>query len=390
MREVFIAGVAQLPVTSDADTRERGLGAAAVKAALEHAGVAASEVDALYAGNMMGGILGRQQQIGGLIADYAGLEGIEAATVEAACASGAAAARMAYLAVAGGMHELVVACGVERMTHVDRETVTRALATAADAELEGDAGESFLTLNAKLMRAYMERYGTPPERFAPFAITAHRNAVTNPNALLHKGIDLEAYLGSRTVVEPIRLFDVSPLCNGAAAVVLASRAALGSRAAAGRPLIRIAGSAAATATVALARRADPLEFRAVERSTGAALEQAGVRREDVDFFELHDAYTIISVLSLEAAGFAPPGRGTDLGADGSIGLGGRVPISTMGGLKARGHPVGATGVYQLAEAYLQLAGLAGANQVPGAEIGLVQNMGGIAATVVTHVVQRVG
>src|SRR5690606_9500987 len=153
-----------------------------------------------------------------------------------------AAARMGYLAVGGGTHEIVVVCGVERMTHVDLDTVTRALATAADAELEGSQGESFLSLNARLMQAYVDRYGVDAERFAPFAIVAHRNAMANPNALLHKPIDLEGYLASRVVVDPIRLFDASPVCNGAAAIVLASAdalARLGKRAA---PKIQIVGS----------------------------------------------------------------------------------------------------------------------------------------------------
>src|SRR5690606_24483815 len=165
------------------------------------------------------------------------------------------------LAVGGGAHELVVVCGVERMTHVDHDTVTRALATAADAELEGSKGESFLSLNARLMRAYIDRYGVEPERFAPFAIVAHRNAMANPNALLHKPIDLQGYLESRVIVDPIRLFDASPVCNGAAAVVLASADALARLGKRTGPKIEIVGSASATASLALARRADPLHLQ---------------------------------------------------------------------------------------------------------------------------------
>ncbi len=390
MREVYIAGIAQLPVTADPAPLDRELGASAVRAVLETSGIEPEAVDALYVGNMMAGMLAQQQQLGGLIADYSGLTGIEAATIEAACASGGAAARMGYLAIAAGAHDLVVVCGVERMTHVDHETVTRALATAADAELEGSRGESFLSLNAQLMRMYVERYRVGPERFAHFAVVAHRNALANPNALLHKPIDLNGYLESRVVVDPIRLYDASPVCNGAAALVLASKAGLARLGNRTLPRIEIVGSASATASLALARRGDPLHLAAVETSTRKALEQAGVAREEVDLFELHDAYTIISVLSLEAAGFAPPGRGTELGTDEWIGTEGRLPIATMGGLKARGHPVGATGAYQLVEATLQLAGAAGPSQVPGAEIALAQNMGGTGATVVTHVLRRTG
>jgi acetyl-CoA C-acetyltransferase len=387
LRDVYIVGVGQTPVTKESTERGRYLGAAAIRAALADAAIPAAVVGALYVGNMMAGMLASQQQLGSLIADYAGLAGIEAVTLEAACASGGAAARMAYLAVAGGACDVAVACGVERMTHVDRDTVTRALATAADAELEGLDGHSFLSLNAELMRAYMAAHGARAEDFAPFAINAHRNALTNPNALLHKPIGLDDYLASRIVAAPVRLFDASPICNGSAALVLAAAdIARGDRV---QPRVRIAGSAIATAPLAVARRDDPLRLRAVESSTRAALAQATVTNADVDFFELHDAYTIMSVLALEAAGFAPLGRGAHVVRDGGIGLGGRLPLSTFGGLKARGHPVGATGAYQLVEAYLQLTARAGPNQVPHAEIGLVQNIGGTGATVVTHVLRRV-
>ena len=387
MRDVFVIGVGQTAVHKDGDVRGRYLGAQAVRDALADANLPAAEVRALYVGNMMAGLLARQQQIGGLVADYAGLIGVEAATIEAACASGGAAARMGYLTVAGGAHDAVIACGLERMTHVDHDTVTRALATAADSELEGGGTESFLSLNAKLMRAYMQKHGARAEDFAPFAITAHNNALTNANALLHKTVDLDAYMESRIIVEPVRLFDASPICDGAAALVLASRE-VAERLQTRRPLVRIAGSAAATASLALARRPDLLHLQAVETSTRAALEQAGVAHRDVDLFELHDAYTIMSVLSLESAGFAAPGTAPKLAHEARLDLTGDLPIATFGGLKARGHPVGATGIYQIVEAYLQLAGLAAANQVRDARVALAQSIGGTGATVVSHVLQR--
>ncbi|HEX6995368.1 MAG TPA: beta-ketoacyl synthase N-terminal-like domain-containing protein [Gammaproteobacteria bacterium] len=388
MRDVYIIGVSQAPITREAAVRGRYLAASVVREALADAGVEKDQVDALYVGNMTSGLLAGQQQLGGLIADYAELAGIDAVTVEAACASGAAAARMAYLTIAGGMHDVVVVCGLERMTHVDRDTATRALATAADWELEGARGESFMSLNAKLMREYMNRYGASARDFAPFSINAHRNALGNPNALFHKPVDVDGYLASRVVIDPIRVFDASPICNGAAAFVLASADA--AKGLGGRTRVTVAGSAAATAPLALERRADVLWLDAVEVSTRKTLEQAGARHRDVSFFELHDAFTIMAVLSLEAAGFADRGTGTRLGTEGRIGIDGDLPLSTMGGLKARGHPVGATGVYQIVEAYLQLTGAAGDNQVRGAELGLVQNIGGTGATVVTHALRRVG
>ena len=386
LRDVFIAGVGQTPITKDPQTRGRHLGAAAINAALADAGIEAERIGALYVGNMLSGILAQQQQLGGLIADYAGLAGIEAVTIEAACASGGAAVRVAYQAVAGGIHDAVAVCGVECMTHVERDAVTRALATAADWELEGVCGESFLSLNATLMRAYMDRYGVAAERFAPFAITAHQNALTNPNALLHKSLDLETYSSSRIVTDPIRLFDVSPVCNGASAVILAAphvaaKLAVGNK-------VRIAGSALATAPLALARRADPLDLTAVSSSTHQAMKQAGIVHDDIDLFEPHDAYTIMTALTLEAAGFARAGAGLDYADCSRIGLRGELPLVTFGGLKARGHPVGASGCYQVAEAFLQLTERAGANQVADAGVALVQNIGGTGATVVSHVLTR--
>lgn len=366
------------------------LGAEVVSRAIADAGPDPARVQSLHVGNMMSGSLSNQQQLGSLIADYAGLAGVEAGCSEAACASGSVAAREGYLRVRTGCADLVVVCGVEIMTTAPVAMVTRALAAATDWDLEGSAGETFVSLNAALMRAYIRRHAVRDGDFAGFALVAHRNALTNPNAALRKQVDLPLYLGSRTIVDPLRLFDVAPICNGAAALVLASAEVAREAFRAGRPLVRIAASAAATDAPALSRRSDPLRLRAVEISTRRALEQAGLDRRSIDLFELHDAYTIMAALILEAAGFAAPGAGTSFATEEAIGLHGELPLSTFGGLKARGHPVGATGVYQLVEAFQQLAGTAGANQVPDAAVAMVQNVGGIAATVATHVLIREG
>lgn len=387
MRDVYIVGVGQTPVNRDATSSSRELAAAAIADAIRTAGIETDAVNALFVGNMTGAVLDQQQQMGGLIADYAGLNGIEAVNVEAACASGAAAARMAFLTLAGGIHEVAVVCGVERMTHRDRDAVTDALAMAADRELESSRGESFISLNARLMQLYFDAYSASAEDFAPFAMTAHANALNNPNAVFHREISLDDYLGSRIIVDPVRLYDVSPTCNGAAAIVIAT-GNLADRLTANQPRIRIAASSAATSPVALERRSDQLALDAVSRSTRAAISQAGMTHGDIDLFELHDAYTIMSALCLEAAGFTPPGTATEFARDGRISLDGDLPISTMGGLKARGHPVGATGVYQLVEGYLQLAEKAGANQVADAETALLQNIGGTGSTVVNHILRR--
>lgn len=388
MSEVYIAAVGQVPVTKGGDTLGRQLGAAAIQAALAEAGGVVPT--ALYVGNMMSGLLSDQQQLGALVADAAGLRGIEAVTAEAACASGAAALRFGVMAIKSGLHRAVLVCGLERMTHAPRARTTAALATASDWVREGGHGESFISLNARLMRAYMDEYGARAEDFAPFSLVAHDNACGNPNALFHKVVTLDTYLASRELVPPVRLYDASPVCDGSAAVLLVDEELARAAARDGAPLVRVAASASATDSLALSDRASLLRLDAVAASTRAAYGQAGMGPEDVHLYEVHDAYTIITVLSLEGAGFAAPGRGIRLGVEGAIRPGGKLPIATRGGLKGRGHPVGATGVYQAVEAYAQLTGRAGANQLPLATVAMIQNVGGTGATVITHILVREG
>lgn len=385
MRKVYVIGIGQTPVTKGKELRGRYMARDAIGQAIDSARVEPSDISALYVGNMMAGILGNQQQLGPLYADAAGLRGCEAMTVEAACGSGAAAIRIGFAAVAGGLHDVVVVCGMERMTHAPRDDVTAALATAADWELEGVHGESFISLNAKLMSLYMSHYDIGPEAFAPFAIAAHSNALNNPNALLHKPLDLDGYLKSKTLVPPVKLMDAPPTCDGSAAIVLATEPIANSIAREGATPIRVLASCVGTDSLAVERRANKLELTAATLSTQRAYSASGLNADDIDIFELHDAYTVITALSLEAAGFARAGEGVRLGVEGRTSIDGDLPISTMGGLKARGHPVGATGVYQTVETVLQLRGEAGANQVPGAKTAMTQNIGGTGATVVTHI-----
>ncbi|MFM2416543.1 MAG: hypothetical protein RL385_1266, partial [Pseudomonadota bacterium] len=224
--------------------------------------------------------------------------------------------------------------------------------------------------------------------FAPFAVNAHLNANRNPNALFHKVIDEQVYMDSRLIDGPVKLFDASPICDGSAAVILVSEEIAKRAARNGKPLIRIAASAVGTDTLGLDDRERLLRLAGVERSARRAYDQAKLKPEDIDIFECHDAYTVMSVLSLEASGFAPEGRGYTLGLDGDIRIQGKTPITTMGGLKGRGHPVGATGVYQIVESYLQLTGQAGENQVKAPRIAMTQNIGGTGATVTTHILER--
>ncbi|MBI5670770.1 MAG: thiolase domain-containing protein [Chloroflexi bacterium] len=385
MRDVCIIGIGQTPIGELWDYSLRELAFQAIDQAAKDAGIERAE--ALYVGNMLAPRLSDQAHLGALIADFAGWRGIEATTVEAACASGGVAFQAAVRAVASGAVDVAAVCGVEKMTDDTPELVTSALATAADADYEGVQGASFVALNALIMRRYMYEYGVPHEAFAAFSLNAHQNAVNNPNAMFKRAITLEDYKRASMIADPINLYDSSPICDGAAAIILCPLEM--ARDLAHRPLVRVLASATATDSLDLASRHDMLALEAARRSAQKAYQYAGLSPKDIDVFEVHDAFSIMAALCLEAAGFAPRGQGTRLAQEGEIGIGGCIPISTMGGLKGRGHPVGATGVYELVDLVTQLRGEAGANQVKNAAIGMTQNIGGTGATVVTHILERI-
>ena len=380
MRSVSVVGIGQTPVGEHWERPLKDLAGDAALAAIGDAGV--DRIDGVFVGNMLSPTLNRQMHLGALVADWIGLRGVEAVKIESACGSGGSAVRAAWLAVVSGEMDIALVVGVEKMTDTPGHDTTAALATAADADEEADMGVSFVALNALLMRRYMHEHGWRHEDFAPFSINAHANAVANPWARLREAVTAADYARARMISDPINLLDASPIGDGAAALVLAAD---GTKGVPGTP--RVTASAVATDSIAVHSRHDPLWLAAAEASAAAAYAQAGVGPGDIDVFELHDAFSIMAALSLEACGFCERGRGPRLGLDGAIAVGGSIPIATRGGLKARGHPVGATGVYQIVEVVQQLRGEAGATQVQGARIGMAQNIGGSGATVVTHIVQ---
>ncbi len=380
MSDVSIIGIGQTPVREHWGTSLRELAVNALLDALKDSHQ--DHVDAIYVGNMLSGEIIGQEHLGALVADQAGMRGVEAIKLEAACGSGAAAVRMGYFAIASGQYDTVAIVDVEKMTDMSTETITAGLAMAADGDYEAAQGISFVALNAMVMRRYMYEYDLVEEDFAPFDINAHANAVNNPYAMFHRPVTREQLKHAKMISDPISLLDSAPICDGAAALILSR--GHGSNGQRGRA-VRLAASAIATDAVALHDRPDPLWLTAVELSSKKAYAQAGVQPSDIDLFELHDAFSIVVPMSLEAAGFAARGTGAYIGRDGEIGIHGRVPISTMGGLKARGHPVGASGVYQIVEAATQLRGEAGANQVPNAQVAMAQSLGGVGTTAVTHI-----
>jgi acetyl-CoA C-acetyltransferase len=381
MRKVAVIGIGQTVVSEHWEKSLKELAGDAILNALMDAHI--NEFDSLFIGNMMSAPANQQQNIGAYIADWVGARGSESIRVESACSSGSAAFRAAVLAVASNEVDIAVAAAVEKMTDSPSAEITANLATAADADWEVSQGVSFVALNALLMQRYLHEYSWDHSNFAGFSINAHKNALNNPFARFKSALSEEQYVRSPVICDPITLMDASPIGDGAAAVILVPYNSIETHR--NHKIISVAGSSAASDTIAVHSRKDPLWLSAAEQSAKQSYNQAGITERDIDLFEYHDAFTIMATLSLEACGFADRGKAPNLALEGELQLSGRIPVATMGGLKARGHPVGATGMYQIVEVIQQLRGEAGENQVKGAVFGMAQNIGGSGSNIITHV-----
>jgi acetyl-CoA C-acetyltransferase len=379
--EVIIAGIGQTQVGEHWAMSLRELAAEAILAALKDSGYLRPQV--MYIGNMLAPSASRQANLGALLPDDVGLCGVEGVTVEAADASGGAALRLAYLAVRSGAVDVALAVGVEKYTDVIGPESESFISQMLDADYEAAQGLTPLSLAGLLFHRYLYEYEVEHKSFAGFPEVAHANAATNPNAMFQQEMRPGAYQKAAEAADALNLFDVAPYADGAAAVLLARQYVLPDSWDKAR--VRLIGSSLVTDTLSIHARPTPLAWDAARLSIERACRNAGIMPKDVDFFEYHDATSLHAALSLEAAGFAGQGQGWSLAKPEVIGLGGQIPVATFGGLKARGHPIGATGLYQAVEATLQLRGEAGKNQVPGARLGLIQSLGGMAATAVAHV-----
>jgi acetyl-CoA C-acetyltransferase len=387
MRRVFIAGVGATRVDEHWDRSLRDLMRESSLKAIQDSGLSKKDIEAIYVGNMSSGFLQGQEHLGSLLATWIGVPGVAAAKVEAACASGGAALHQAYLAVRSGVYDCVLVVGVEKMTDAYTGDVTDALVMAEDQEYVAFTGLSFVALNAFVYRYYMKKYGVRQEDIAYFAVHDHKYAVNNPLAQYPRPITLDEVMKSPLVADPIHLLESAPIGDGSAALVLCSEEKLK---ALGKDVhLEIAGSAVATDVFSLHERADPTTLLATVKAARKAFSMASIEPKDVDVLEVHDAFTVLGVIHLEDMGFAKKGEGWRLLKEGQLEKDGDLPTNTMGGLKARGHPVGATGIYQVYEITLQLRGEAGKNQVPDPEVGVAQNVGGVGGTVAVHVVRRV-
>ena len=384
MREVVIIGVGCTNFGEMWDRSFRDIFVEAGLSALEDASIRGEEIDALYVGNMSAGKFIDQEHIGSLIADYAGLASLHVPSVrvEAACASGGLALSQGVLAVASGYHDIVVAAGVEKMTDVGTGVAIDALASAADREWEVLMGATFPGLYAMIARLHMHKYGTTREQLAMVAVKNHLNATMNPKAQYRKEISLGEVMNSTLIDDPLRLFDCSPITDGAAAVVLAPAEI--ARKHTDAP-VYVKASAQATDTISLHDRRDITTLDATVHAAKKAYEMASIEPKDVDLAEVHDCFTIAEICAIEDLGFVPKGKGGPATEEGMTALDGKIPVNPSGGLKACGHPVGATGIKQAVEIVLQLRGEAGKRQVGGAEVGLTHNVGGTGGTAVVHI-----
>jgi len=381
--DIIIAGIGQVPVGEHWELSLRNLAARAMLAAFKNCGELKPQ--AIYAGSYLASVASGQANLGALMAECVGLSGVEAFTTEAGEASGAAALHLAVQAIQSGYVETVLVVGVEKFTDVVGSEMEAFISQSADSDFEGMQGLSMTGVAGLVMQRYLHEYGVPRPALSAFPIVAHANAVNNPYAYFRRAISEEDYQRAGLVCDPLNLLDVAPYADGAAAVVITRRAALPKTF--HQRVVKVAASNLLTDSLSLHDRQNLIGFDAARLSAQYAYEKTGMTPEIIDLFEYWDAYSIYAALELEAAGFAQSGEGWKLGQDGSLGLRGRIPVATLGGLKARGFPLGATGLYQVADAVTQLRGEAGENQVQGARVALVQALGGAAATAVTHILE---
>jgi acetyl-CoA C-acetyltransferase len=384
MRDVAIVGIGLSRWGEVWDASLRTLWTEAALAALDDAGL--DRVDSITVGSMTPGLFVGQEHLGALLADELGMAGVPATRVESACASGGVALKTGFAEVAAGLADIVLVTGVEKMTDVSGDECTAALAAAADAELEVFYGATFPGLYAMMARAHMARWGTTREQLAMVAVKNHRHGALNPHAQYRQEITVKDVIESAMVAQPLTILDCSPITDGAAALVLAELGVARTMAK-GRPIVRIAGVGQATDRIALQSRADLTTLPATTLAAQRAFKMAGKTPNDIHLAEVHDCFTIAEILVVEALGLCQPGQGGCQASSGRTALGGEIPVNPSGGLKSKGHPVGATGVAQAVEITTQLRGVAGKRQVAGARVGLTQNMGGTGASTVVHILE---
>lgn len=384
MRKVAVIGIGMTKWGELWDKSLRDIATETALLAMDDAGV--DHVESMYTGCMTSGLFIGQEHLASVLPDYLGLNPIPATRVESACASGGLAFRLAFMDVASGMHDIVLATGVEKMTDVTGDMATYALATAADQDYEVYNGVTFPGLYAMMAVDHMNKYGTTREQLAKVAVKNHENGSKNPFAQFPQKITVDAVLNSVLIADPLRILDCSPITDGSAAVILCPFD-MAEKYAGGRPIIEVTGTGHGTDTIALHARVDLSYLKSTEVAAKQAYKMAGKGPNDMDLVEVHDCFTIAEIMVTEALGLFEKGQGGKAIDEGLTNYDGKIPVNVSGGLKSKGHPVGATGVAQIYEIVKQLRGDGGDRQVEGAKVGMTQNMGGSGGSTVCHILE---
>jgi acetyl-CoA C-acetyltransferase len=382
MKEVAVIGIGMIKWGELWEKSLRDLAVEAALKCMDDAGT--DQVDTMYIGCMSSGLFNNQEHLAGMIPEYLGKRFTAATRVESACASGGLAVRSAFLEVASGMADYALAVGVEKMTDVDGGEATFGLATAADQDNEAFHGVTFPGLYAMMANAHMHKFGTTIEQLSQVSVKSHYNGSMNPHAQYPFKVTLDQVMNSTKIADPLRLFHCSPITDGAAAVLLVP---VEKAKELNKPYAVITGIGLASDTIALCHREELYGLKVVEVAAERALKMAGKTIKDVDFAEVHDCFSIAEIMVMEALGVVEQGQGGPAVMDGLTALDGKFPINPSGGLKSKGHPVGATGVAQICETVSQLRGEADKRQIKDAKIGLTQNMGGSGASCVVHILE---
>ena len=384
MRRVAVIGTGMTKWGELWDKSLRDIAVETALLAMDDAGT--DKIESMYTGCMTGGLFVGQEHLASVIPDYLGLTPISSTRVESACASGGLAVRQAFIDVASGMHDIVLAIGVEKMTDVGGDEATYALATAADQDYEVFNGVTFPGLYAMMAMDHMNKYGTTREQLAKVAVKNHEHGSKNPLAQFPQKITVKNVLESVLIADPLRILDCSPITDGSAAVIVCPLD-MAEKYANGRPIVEITGTGHGTDTIALHCRDDLSYLKATEVAAKEAYKMAGKTPEDLDLVEVHDCFTIAEIMVTEALGLFEKGQGGKAIDEGLTNYGGKIPVNVSGGLKSKGHPVGATGVAQIYELVKQLRGDGGERQVEGAKVGMTQNMGGSGGSTVCHILE---
>ena len=384
MNKVFLIGAAGTAY-GKSNLTARDLSMLASKHAIESSGIKSHDIQAAFVANAFG-MAEKQGHLGPLLMSSLGIPHVPSSTIEAACCSGGSAFREAYINVASGFYDVMLVTGTEKVSHLDTLTATTYFAYGGDYLFEGNSGASFPGLYAAMARAHMHEYGTTEEELAAVAVKNHNNGIFNEKAHLQKKITVDDVLKSPVVADPLKFFDSCPFSDGAAAAIIASEEFMNKNGL--EKKVSIKGSGKSGGSGSLHTRDNISSLESTIKASREAFEQAGINVKEIDFAEVHDCFTIAEIIAMEDLGIFEKGQASKAVVEGRTAINGEIPINPSGGLKSKGHPVGATGVGQIVEVFDQLTGNSGKRQVNDARIGLTHNVGATGGSCAVHIFER--